>query len=114
MPHPLRRRSKVHRLAIEVNSARIRPDYPSDNLDQGTFTGAVLADDGVDRAERAFEIDVRERCDATVMFSDSFEPQERMPGRLRHQWYSVRKLYAKGGLEFSPGWSAAEPWVSAK
>src|SRR5207249_4144555 len=58
-------------LAVELDRARVGPDGSGEDLHQGRLAGAVLADDGVDRAAAGLEAHVQERLDAAVPFREA-------------------------------------------
>jgi hypothetical protein len=57
---------------VQVNPTLVGPDYPGDNLHQRAFAGPIFAYHGVDRAERACKINVRECRDSAIPFGDPF------------------------------------------
>ncbi len=57
--------SRLHRIEVRIFATldhdapfRLRPQYASDNLDEGGFAGPVFADEAMDLARRQGEIDV--------------------------------------------------------
>ena len=70
--HGVRRRAKAHLLAVDVDLAGIRPDEAVEDLHNGGFAGAILADDGQDFAPVEVEADVVVRADGSIRLDDVF------------------------------------------
>src|SRR5262249_47734435 len=62
---------------VIADRALVGLDDAGDDLDQRRLAGAVLAEDGVDRAWVAGEVDLLERAHAAVALADPGELQDR-------------------------------------
>ena len=72
MPGSVGWRSEMNQSPVQVDPAFVWPDYPGNNLHQRAFARAIFANNSVNGAERAGEINIRKGRDATVPFGDPF------------------------------------------
>ena len=63
-------------LPVEAHGALVRLHHAGDDLDQRRLAGAVLAQDGVDRALAAGEVDALQRPHAAIALADAGELEE--------------------------------------
>ncbi len=78
-------RKKADFLSVEPHGAGIRLHDTRDDLDQGRFARAVLAEHRVDLAPRTGEIDVLERGDAAVTLGNAQEGEKIPLARCLHR-----------------------------
>src|SRR5207248_2300609 len=73
----LTRAHEAHRLAGEDDLALAWLEQPGEDLHQGRFTGAVVADDAEHLAAGEVEIDMVERSDRAEIFGDATRLEKR-------------------------------------
>src|SRR3990170_8620403 len=66
----------MHRLAVDLDRALVRPVDPGDDLDERGLARPVLAHERVDLAGPDREMDVLERLDAGELLADALELEQ--------------------------------------
>ena len=67
--------------AIDLDGAAVGRDDAAEDLHQGRFAGAVLADEADDLAGANLQAEIGERHHAGIGLADAGQPQERLTGR---------------------------------
>jgi hypothetical protein len=88
------RRVDANRLAVELDLAGVGRHDPGEDLHQRRLAGAVLADDGVDRAARDVQVHAVERLHAAEALREAADADGEWGGRARGPVLQTRGILA--------------------